>query len=255
MGFPRPPSPTVSGGSEVTHRCQHPMCFPDTTCVMGHRDRRKCEHWAADKEKKPVSPVLPVVSDIPWNSYALGTSDLSVLAGRGSPIVIGLVGASGSGKTSLLAFLYMWLLKSGELPGWSFSGSWTLGGWESLVHHSRWTAETSPSFPPHTSSSGRVPGLLHLSMRNHLGVNRDVLFTDAPGEWFTQWAKAPNDRSADGARWVITHADVLVMLVDRGALSSVTTLPRARQDTRDLLEQLGAACQDLPLALESRDVV
>ena len=47
--------------------------------------------------------------------------------------MIGLIGPPDSGKTSLLAFVYMWLLKHGQLGDWQFAGSWTLGGWESVV--------------------------------------------------------------------------------------------------------------------------
>ena len=231
----------------MTYRCQHERCFPDTTCALGYPDRKKCEHWVAGNDDMPSSHPEPSASDIPWNSYALGTSDLAIIAGRGRPVVVGLIGAPDSGKTTLLAFLYMWLLKYGGVLGWVFSGSWTLGGWESIVQHSRWTGEPPPSFPPHTSSSGRMPGLLHLTLRNETGIARDVLFTDAPGEWFTQWAKAPNDPGVAGARWVIQHSDVLLLLADRGALSNAETLPKARRATRELTERVGAVSPHIHL--------
>ena len=234
----------------MSRRCRHESCFPDTTCAEGHLDRAECGHWtSADeaKEEGDSSGAEQKVSDVPWNSYALGTSDLTILGSRGCPVVVGLIGASGSGKTSLLAFLYMWLLENGELPGWAFAGSWTLGGWESVVQHSRWTGEPPPSFPPHTSSTGRLPGLLHLSLRNGDGALRDVLFTDAPGEWFTEWAKAPEADSAAGARWVFQHADALLLLADSDALANPETLPQARRATRDLVERVGAVAASIPL--------
>lgn len=141
----------------------------------------------------------------------------------------------------------MWILENGELPGWVFAGSWTLGGWESIVQYSRWTGEPPPSFPPHTSSTGRVPGLLHLCLRNGADTLRDVFFTDAPGEWFTQWAKSPEDESAAGARWVFQHADVLLFLADSHALAASATLPQARRATRDLVERVGAVAPHIPL--------
>ena len=161
--------------------------------------------------------------------------------------MVGLIGAPDSGKTTLLAFLYMWLLEHGDIPGWSFAGSWTLGAWESLVQASRWTAEPPPSFPDHTSSSGRVPGLLHLRLRDGEGLVRDVLFTDAPGEWFTVWAKAPNHEGAAGARWVIEHSNVILLLADSGSLSDANALPQARRATRDLTERVGALASHIPL--------
>lgn len=231
----------------MTHHCQHERCFPDISCALGHIHREKCEHWLAGTDIAPKPEGEPQVSDLPWNSYTLGTSDLAILGGRGRPIVVGLVGAPDSGKTSLLVILYMWLLKNGEVPGWVFSGSWTLGGWETLVQHGRWMGEVPPAFPPHTSSAGRLPGLLHLAMRNGTGVVRDVFFTDAPGEWFTYWSKAPHEEGAGGARWVIDHSDVLLLLADRGALANPETLPRARRETRDLIERVGAVCQRPPI--------
>ena len=227
--------------------CRHEACFPDTSCALGHNNRSACEHWVQAEPETPEPGGAPGAADIPWNGYALGTSDLAILAGRGQPVVVGLIGAEGSGKTTLLAFLYMWFLEHGEVPGWLFAGSWTIGAWESLVQHSRWTAEPPPSFPPHTSSSGRVPGLLHLTLRNKEGVVRDVLFTDAPGEWFTVWSKAPDHEGASGARWLIEHSNVILLLVDSVALSNEETLPQARRTTRDLTERAGALASHVPI--------
>ena len=218
---------------------------------MGHIDRRDCENWSEQPatESAPENISAVPTSDVPWNGYALGTSDLTILGGRGSPLMIGLIGPPDSGKTSLLTFIYMWLLKYGGLEDWQFAGSWTLGGWESIVQHSRWVGETPPSFPPHTSSSGRHPGVLHITFRDAKGRLRDVLFTDAPGEWFTQWAKVPKDATAAGARWVIEHADALIMLIDSAALADPKKLPHTRRATRDLLERIGAVVPHLPMAV------
>ena len=231
----------------MKQRCRHEACFADTACALGHQSRSECEHWVQSEQETPEPETAPDAADIPWNGYSLGTSDFAILAGRGQPVVVGLIGAEGSGKTTLLAFLYMWLLEHGEVPGWVFAGSWTLGAWESLVQQSRWAAEPPPAFPPHTSSSGRVPGLLHLTLRNKEGLVRDVLFTDAPGEWFTVWAKAPEHEGAAGARWVIEHSDVILLLVDSSALSNEQTLPQARRETRDITERVGALASRVPL--------
>ena len=227
----------------MTSKCSNENCFPDTTCSLGHLDRTDCEHWqqeSAEVDETAEHPEAPT-SDVPWNGYALGTSDLTILSGRGQPVVVGLIGPPHSGKTSLLAYLYMWLLKYGKLGGWDFGGSWTLGGWESVVQYCRWTGEPPPSFPPHTSSTGRHPGVLHVTFRQReSGALRDVLFTDAPGEWFTQWARVPADPTAAGARWVVEHANVLLLLVDSASLADEKSLPQSRRATRDLIERVGA---------------
>ncbi|WP_368422187.1 hypothetical protein [Marinobacter sp.] len=231
----------------MTFECSHGSCFPDTTCALGHTNRAECEHWsgespsATQEQRSSRSEPPESTSDIPWNGYALGTGDLAILGGRGRPAVVGLIGPPDSGKTSLLAYLYMWLLEHGTIANWTFAGSWTLGGWESVVHYSRWTSEPSPSFPPHTSSSGRHPGILHLALRSQAtGRLRDVLLTDAPGEWFSQWSRTPDSSASEGARWVIERADALLLLVDTGALSDGKKLPASRRATRDLMEQVGA---------------
>ncbi len=235
----------------MTRRCTHESCFADTTCALGHLDRSACEHWkeseegeadAAEVSQKPMS-------DVPWNGYALGTSDLAILGGRSQPLVVGLLGPPDAGKTSLLAYLYMWLMQHGTLDEWLFAGSWTLGGWESVVQYCRWTSEPPPSFPPHTSSTGRHPGVLHVTLRNPAnGGIRDVLFTDAPGEWFTQWSRVPGHATAAGARWVIEHSDVLLLLIDSAALADPDKLPATRRATRDLIERVAAGGQR-PLAI------
>lgn len=231
----------------MTFKCSHDSCFPDTTCALGHTNRADCEHWAgepqpSDKEQSSTTQDAPEpTSTIPWNGYVMGTSDLAILGGRGRPAVVGLIGPPDSGKTSLLAYLYMWLLEHGTVAGWSFAGSWTLGGWESVVQYSRWTGEPPPSFPPHTSSAGRHPGILHLALRcQSTGRLRDVLFTDAPGEWFSQWARIPGSTASEGARWVIEKADVLLLLVDSDALVDSEKLPTTRRATRDIMERVGA---------------
>jgi Double-GTPase 2 len=227
----------------MSFRCSHESCFPDTTCALGHLDRTSCEHWkgAEPAQGGEDEAVATETSDIPWNGYVLGTSDLAILGGRGRPAVVGLIGPPDSGKTSLLAFLYMWLLKHGRIGEWMFAGSWTLGGWESVVQHSRWTGEPPPSFPPHTSSAGRHPGILHLALRcAESGQLRDVMFTDAPGEWFTHWSRVPGDVTSAGARWVVQHSDALLLLIDSGALADSAKLPVTRRATRDLIERVAA---------------
>lgn len=234
----------------MTWRCSNENCFPDTTCALGHLDRNHCEHWQQHGDAADGAVERPSVptSDIPWNGYALGTSDLPILGGRGQPIVVGLVGPPDSGKTSLLAFAYMWFLKNGKMGVWDFAGSWTLGGWESVVQYCRWTGDPPPSFPPHTSSAGRHPGVLHITLRQReTGTLRDVLFTDAPGEWFTHWARVPADPVAAGARWVIQHASVLLLLIDTKALADAEKLPQTRRATRDLIERVGAEKGTCPL--------
>ena len=85
-------------------------------------------------------------------------------------------------------------------------------------------------------------------MRNQkTGELRDVLLTDAPGEWFTQWARSPGGATAAGARWVVEHSDVLLVLIDSAALADSEKLPQTRRATRDLIERVGAEERIRPL--------
>jgi len=66
------------------------------------------------------------------------------------------------------------------------------------------------------------------------------MFVDAPGEWFVQWARVPNDATAEGARWVIRHSDVLLLMVDSHALADSAKLPEARRSIRDFIDRVAA---------------
>ena len=235
----------------MNQRCKHKDCFDDISCTLGEPNKQDCKFWSEPQDSDAASEVALTTSksDLPWNGYSLGTSDLSILGGRGPAIVIGLIGPPESGKTSLLAFLYMWLLKYGRLDNWQFAGSWTLGGWESIVSNCRWTDQPPPSFPPHTTSSaGRYPGMLHLAFRDPAGKLRDIILTDAPGEWFVKWARCPTDHSLQGARWVFSHADALLLLIDSAALADRHKLAATRRATRDLVEMVGAHNSHLSLS-------
>jgi hypothetical protein len=48
---------------------------------------------------------------------------------------------------------------------------------------------------------------------------KDVLFTDAPGEWFQKWAINRDSAESEGGRWVAEHADAFIVIADRDALS------------------------------------
>lgn len=201
--------------------CSRQTCFaPDTGCDLGHLDRSKCPAW---KGSAPSGDSASDTEDLllPWSGSALGVADLAFIGGRSKPIVIGIVGPQSAGKTTLLAAWYL-LLGRGLFSNnrLRIAGSYTLTGWEAVANTLRWHPGQVPKFPPHTSSrGGRAPGLLHLSYRNEENRLKDVLFTDAPGEWFQKWAINRDSAESEGGRWVAEYADAFIVIADRDALS------------------------------------
>lgn len=153
---------------------------------------------------------------------------------------MGVLGAHDAGKTTLLTGTYLALHRGHRLADARFAGSRTLGAWESLAAWTRFEdAARQPTFPPHTPrGTSRVPGLLHLALRDSHDALRDVLLADAPGEWFTRWSLREDGEDAIGARWVVRHADTFLIFADGERLSG-SDRGKARNDTRQLIERLG----------------
>lgn len=246
--------------------CANERCFAHEDesegCYEGEPDPTRCHHWHS-AAAQPTTP-LPTATEeptpttgmvrIPWSGNGLGLVDLANLTPRGRFILVGVLGAHDAGKTTLLLGNYLLLLRNGSLADVRFAGSRTLKAWESLASWPRFDDAARPvSFPPHTSrNAGRVPSLLHLALRDASGGFRDVLLTDAPGEWFTDWAINEHDPKAEGARWTITHADVFLVFADCQRLSRASPSAergQARSQLLRLLERLGSHAQDRPTVL------
>jgi hypothetical protein len=223
--------------------CSNVNCFvhDGEACALGHLRYSECSSWSAAESKAEDAASAPVTSArVPWSGSALGLADLSNLVPRGRSILVGVLGAHDAGKTTLLVGNYLQLLRGRTLAEARFAGSRTMGAWESLAAWIRFDdAARPPSFPPHTPrGTTRVPGLLHLALRGPRDELRDVLLTDAPGEWFTRWSIQEDAPDADGARWIVRHADAFLVLADSARLSGPTR-GQTRNEVRQLLERLG----------------
>lgn len=234
-------------------KCPHQDCFADdnTTCTLGHLDRRSCPEW--QRVDGAAATAMPASDDmlLPWSGLAMGESDLNFVSGRAKPITVGIVGPESAGKTTILGAFYL-LLGRGALTTEDivFSNSYTLTGWETVAASMRWRpGPMPPRFPPHTpSGKARAPGMLHLGFRRKDGTLRDLLFADAPGEWFRKWAVNQDTPDAEGARWIAKHADVTLLIADRQALSG-SRLGTARNDFQLLAQRAIAEARGRPLAL------
>jgi hypothetical protein len=237
----------------MNRRCSNARCFvhDGEGCDEGKLDVAECPFWSADASK-PEAALSPTETSarVLWSGSALGLTALANLVPRGRSILVGVLGAHDAGKTTLLAGNYLQLLRGHALADARFAGSRTLGAWESLAAWTRFEdAARLPSFPPHTPrGTSRVPGLLHLALRGPKDEFRDVLLTDAPGEWFTRWSVWEDAPEAEGARWIVRHADAFLVLADCHRLCS-RERGQTRDDIRQLLERLGNNVRDRPTVL------
>jgi len=233
-------------------RCPQPNCFADdnTTCTLGHIRLDMCPEWTrVSKGELTASPGDDQML-LPWSGLAMGESDLNFVSGKVRPITVGIVGPESAGKTTILGAFYL-LLGRGALTTDSnlFSNSYTLAGWEAVATYLRWKPGQPPSFPPHTpSGAARAPGMLHLGFRREDGSLRDLLFADAPGEWFQKWAVNEQAVDAEGARWIARHADVTLLIADRQALAG-PKMGAARNDFQLLAQRAVTEARGRRLAL------
>lgn len=231
--------------------CAQLACIaPDEVgCLEGESAPHLCKHWQkkGEAEVREASNALEDGARLPWTGNALGSLDIGFLAGRARTRLVGIFGASDSGKTSLLGAWYL-LVGRGICPdGISFAGSLTLEGWENIAGSLRWSSVRGPAFPSHTSSgAGRHPGLLHLDLNIHR-ARRDILFADTPGEWFSRWAVRRDADDATGALWLSDASDVLIVVADSQALGG-PKLGVARSNLFSLLRRVAAERRGRPAA-------
>ena len=231
--------------------CPRETCWPDVGCSLGHLDLSSCPALEAGSTvQNDGQPPTNAVA-IPWSGGVLGLADLSFVAGRSKPIVLAIIGPHNAGKTTLLGAWYL-LLGRGCRPDdkLRFSGSCSLAGWEIVASPLRWEpGSVPPAFPPHTSSSSaRMPGLLHLAFKDHHDGRKDYVMTDAPGEWFRKWAVSREAPEAEGARWAAEYADAFVLVVDREALVG-PEMGAARTGIQLLARRLADELRGRPVAL------
>lgn len=203
----------------MSGKCKLPECpAPDLKCHLGNEDFTKCENFVSiGNEKKTVkeNPSEPNKSSLEWTGEALTVEELRLISSRSSPIIIGVIGNAGAGKTTFLAMLYTLLLSGKKLDDYSFAGTKTILGWDGLYHRLKFS-KGGVSFPQPTSVSSNR--LYHFALRNEELQLKDVLFADASGEVFSSWSVNQNDENAENARWIYSNSNAFLLFIDCKAL-------------------------------------
>lgn len=233
--------------------CIQEDCLPGITgCMHGHllSAINKCKFYKSAEAQNESSEKIQKAADlIPWAGISLGQRDISDLAASRSLSIFGIIGAQNSGKTTLLTLLYCLLRQGNKIGNYSFAGSLTLPAWETLAYFMTWKAGNHIAFPPHTpGSTGRIPGLLHLTLKSDKGKLRDILITDAKGEWFKDWAVNSKAETAQSPNWIHQYSSAFALVADCHELAG-SNRGTARDEIKDLFNRLANNLKGRPVAL------
>jgi hypothetical protein len=236
-------------------RCSNSNCFvhDGEQCCLGELDHEKCSSWnSTEQDKKPNKQLneREVSSRVSWSSSSLGSSDLMTFYHQAPSILVGLLGAHNTGKTTFLAANYLQLISGSDYSSGDFCSSFTLGAWESIASWARINNDKQlPSYPPHTPRGiERTPGILHMGLKSEEGKVKNIFLTDAPGEWFTRWAIDVDSREAKGAKWTAEQSDAYLIFADCEKLCGEDR-STARRELRTIIERLGEVIGGKPAIL------
>lgn len=232
-------------------RCTKKGCYaPDDICIeLAGPLHELCEFFLKEEvteiSAKTIKSTVAATS-IPWTGEWLHPEQLDLLAHRGKPKIIGLVGSSGAGKTTYLAMLYSLLFNGKLIENWDFAGSYTLNGWELQAKTLQVQEDGTVRNPDATPSNKDFYSLYHLALR-HDGFLHDILFADSSGEVFSKWADNVNDPAAENARWIYGNAHAFLFFVDCEAI--VEQRGKAKRDIIQLAEQVKSRVRGRPMLI------
>lgn len=232
-------------------KCSKEGCYPEIRCKLGESQKKNCENWE-NNEKDDVNNTEGIPNEensylLTWSGNSMGLDDVSMLSERSEPILVGSIGPENSGKTTFLGLLYLLLTNGNSLEDWGFSHSYSLLGWEYIANYLRYQADNNPEFPPHTTSfEGRKVGLLHLGLKNDNVLN-DLLLTDVPGEWFTNWAIDVKGGNVGNAPWIHEKSQGFYFLIDCEGLKNKPG--KYRNNTLSLIHRFSNSLRGRPVAV------
>ncbi len=236
-------------------RCSNSKCFvhDGEQCCMGEMNHQECSSWGDEEQARSTDKKTSekdVASRVSWSSSSLGSADLTNIYHQAPSILIGLLGAHNTGKTTFLAANYLQLISDNHYSSGGFCSSYTLGAWESISSWARINNEKQlPSYPPHTPRGAeRNPGILHIGLKSDEDKVKNIFLTDAPGEWFTRWAIDSSSTEAEGAKWTAEHSDAFLIFADCEKLCGEDR-STARRELRTIIERLGEVVGNKPTIL------
>lgn len=217
-------------------RCRHPDCtlpeggrcaradeFPDPLASCPELVRNDEPSTTPAPVARSAAPT-PTEDAAPWKGRHLDLLEADQLLQRSPARVIAVLGAFDAGKTCLLASFFLQIASGqrGPFP-YRFASSRTLYGFQALVDRAnQWSGKEGEDIVGHTpKEQSEHPGqFLHLGVRpskasddRHL----DILLSDVPGEWFTEWTSR-TDAEARRRLGFIERSDGFVVVVDAAAL-------------------------------------
>lgn len=232
-------------------KCNNPGCFVNDTgqCHKLHDPIEECPEYNSEKQdaaptKKNATKVPSNNLKAPWDGDFLTLDSIPVVTLSSSPTIIGLVGTAKAGKTSYLATLFTLLQNQRRILDLHFSGSYTLSAWDKLAHSIKYN-NGDVQYPEPTPSNPNFIALFHLQMQGK--KVRNILFADASGEVFGQWANDSSDVNAGSARWISANSSSFIFFIDSDMLAKKKAV--AKSEILDIAYRLKDSVGDRPVVL------
>lgn len=229
----------------MRRKCKQKGCgAPETFCKeLGNPNYQLCNHWTGTSGsiEKSNEKHNSKKNAIPWTGIAMEPKDIHQLSHRSTPQIIGIIGASNTGKTSYLGMLYTLLFNGKRFKEWGFAGSNTLIAWETQAKCLKVKPNGKVDYPEPTPRSRDYYSLYHLALRKgqHFA---DVLFADSSGEVFTEWSKNTEDANVENAKWIYQNANAFILFISCEEV--IEGKGKARNNITQLMGQLAADLRD-----------
>lgn len=179
-------------------------------------------------------------AETPWQGGHLDLRQVDHLLWSSPARVFGVLGAFNAGKTSLLTSYFLQIATGQRGPlSYRFTSSLSLRAWKNLIDQvAVWKGLPSEQLLAHTPKESESALFLHLgvsppepSPRRHI----DLLYSDLPGEWVTEWATVSSEENKNRLQF-FERCNGFVVVVDGSELMKSN---RVDADTSRIIRRLG----------------